>query len=163
MCYCMCTLSLSAYWLVYFLDSEPTPTPIPKVLRSEHARNKIAFDLTKVKMSKSGNQYVLLIYNLFTKYVRLVPVKNKDARTTAQALLHYFAENGLYDICHSDPGSDYTADEVRELLEEYLGMSRSFTLVDNPQADGVEPAVKQMLRHLQALCRRSGMIPLPWR
>lgn len=132
--------------------NKPTLQPIAKVLRSEHARNKVAFDLASIQESRQGNKYILVVYNLFTKFVKLYAVKDKTARTTAHCLMQYFADFGLYDICHSDAGSDYTSSELRELLEGYLGMGRSFALVDNPQADGVEPAVKQMLRHLTALC-----------
>ena len=130
----------------------PSLPPIPKVLRSEHARNKVAFDLATITESKRGNKYVLVIYNMFTKHAKLVATKDKTARTTAVALFKYFSDFGTYDSCHSDPGSDYTSAELKDMLTGWLKMKRSFTLTDNPQADGVEPVIKQMMRHLRALC-----------
>lgn len=134
-----------------------TLQPIPKSLRSTHARNVVAFDTASIVMSPSGNRYILIVYNLFTKYVVLYAVANKDARTTARCLMRYFAQHGLHDLCHSDPGSDFTAKEVSDLLTGWLGMGRTFTLVDNPQADGVEPAVKNVVTKLRALCLETGL------
>ena len=81
----------------------------------------------------------------------IFPVRSKDAITTAQCLFIYFCTYGLCDIVRTDPGSDFTSEVFSHLLR-WLGPTRSLTLVDNPQADGVEGTNKQILRHLKALC-----------
>jgi hypothetical protein len=128
-----------------------TIIPIPKHLPVKHPRFMVALDGTKVLTSAMGNTYILVIYNIFTKHVVLHPMKDKSADACAAALYKYFATFGLSDIVHSDLGSDFTSTTVHQLLTDWLGVTQSFALVDNPQADGVEPIVKAVLRHLSAL------------
>jgi hypothetical protein len=142
-------------------DHRPSIPPLVKNLRSEHARNKVAMDLVTIDAEAETYKYILVVYNLFTKYVHLFPVQDKTARTTATCMVVYFSMYGLHDIVHSDPGSDYTSKELKDLLTEFLGMARSFTLTNNPQADGVEPVIGQILRHIRALCLDKDLA-LPW-
>ena len=125
--------------------------PIPKYLPVTHARRTIAIDGTKVLRSRHGNTYLLVIYNLFTKHLVLKVMRDKTKEACAKALFLYFSEFGLHDVVHSDLGSDFTSREVEDLLKTFLGMTRTFALADNPQADGVEPVVKEVLRHITAL------------
>ena len=125
--------------------------PRAKHLPVGHARRMIAIDGTKVVKTRDGNQYLLVIYNMFTKHVVLRLMRDKTARACASALFLYFSQFGLCDIVHSDLGSDFTSKEVTDLLSQYLGVERTYALQGNPQADGVEPVVKEVLRHLTAL------------
>ena len=132
------------------LPARATLPPITKTLRAFHARSVVATDTLAVAPDSLGNKYILVVINLFTRLVHLYPVADKSAKTTASCSFHYFSCYGLYDILHSDPGSDFTSDVVRHLLI-WLGVARTVTLVDNPQANGVERMNGEILRHLRAL------------
>ena len=124
--------------------------PITKTLRASHSRSVVACDTLSVHPDALGNRYILVVINLFTRFVHLYPVGDKSARTTATCLFQYFASYGLSDVFHSDPGSDFMSKVVSYLLS-WLGVGRSVTLIDNPQANGVERVNQEILRHLRAI------------
>ena len=70
--------------------------------------------------------------------------------TVAFCILHYFASYGLMDVFHSDPGSEFQNEVVRQLLK-WLGSDQTVTLVDNPQADGVERINGEIMKLLKML------------
>ena len=132
-------------------DQYFTLPPITKTLRASHSRNVVACDTLSVHPDALGNRYILVVINLFTRFVHLYPVGDKSARTTASCLFQYFASYGLADVFHSDPGSDFMSNVITHLLK-WLGIGRTVTLVDNPQANGVERVNQEILRHLRAIC-----------
>ncbi len=125
--------------------------PAVKTLHVEHARSTIAIDTLSILPAVDGTQYLLVVVNMFTRYVYLYPVKDKEAITTANCLFHYMCTFGLIDEIRSDQGSDFVSQVVTHLLD-WLGPRRLLTLPNNPQADGVEGTSKQLHRHLLALC-----------
>lgn len=125
--------------------------PVVKTLHVTHARSTVGVDTFEVTPAEDGKRYLLVLVNFFTRYVKLYAVTNKDALTTATCIFDYICTFGLFDQLRSDPGSDFTSEVVEHLLK-WLGPTRSFTLVDNPQADGVEGTNLQIHRHLLAIC-----------
>jgi len=127
---------------------------IPTIRRHLHQPDRfhcIAFDwLTVTPVDDYGNSYLLVIVNLFTKITALYPSKDKEAITTATSLVHYFGTYGVVHNLHSDPGSDFTSELIKELVK-YYGITQTFTIVDHPQASGVENTNQKILRHLRAL------------
>lgn len=125
--------------------------PSVKTLHVEHARSMVGVDTLEICLADDGMRYLLVLVNFFTRFVYLYPVANKDALTTASCIFHYICTFGLFDLLRSDPGSDFTSEVMTHLLK-WLGPTRSLTLVNRPQADGVEGTNKQLLRHLTAIC-----------
>ena len=134
----------------YRSANQPTLPAITKTLNAPHARSVIACDTLSVTSDSLGNRYILVVINLFTRFVHLFPVAEKDTRTTATCIFQFYAYYGLCDIFHSDPGSDFMSAVVKHLLT-WLGVGRTVTLVNNPQANGVERANREVLRHLQTI------------
>lgn len=124
---------------------------IVKTLHVEHARSMVGIDTFEMPIADDGKRYLLVLVNFFTRYVYLYSVAHKDAETTASCVFHYICTFGLFDQLRSDPGSDFNSDTMKYLLL-WLGPTRSLTLVDNPQADGVEGTNKQIHRHILAIC-----------
>jgi transposase InsO family protein len=123
---------------------------LQRALPGDHARHIVAIDTAELPLTSRGNRYVLVIHNLFTKYTHLVPMVDKSALASASALVSFFLTFGLCDLLHSDRGSDFTS-AIHESITKWLGMGRTFALTSRPQADGVEPSVREVKRHLQAL------------
>ena len=110
----------------------------------------LAWDTVGILPDVAGNKYILVVVNLFTKFVTLFAVPDKSAETTASCMFRLAANEGTTDICHSDMGSDFDSAVVRE-LNRLLGITQTFALVGHPEADGVEPYVKEVIRHLTAI------------
>ena len=128
----------------------PSLVPLRKNLTCNHARHVLAWDTVGILPDKAGNKYILVVVNLFTKFVTLFAVPDKTAETTASCMFRLAASEGTTDICHSDMGSDFDSAVVRQ-LNKLLGITQTFALVGHPEADGVEPYVKEVIRHLTAI------------
>jgi hypothetical protein len=100
---------------------------------------------------------LLIVYNLFTKLVALYHMPDKTALSCARALFMHFVTYGTCDVLHSDMGSDFQSSTVDELLNGWMGVRQTFALARNPQADGVEPEVKEVIKHLSCLMFDSGV------
>ena len=124
--------------------------PLVRTLHADHARHVIAADLLQITRSKDGFLYLLVVINLFTKYTAIYPIRDKEARTVAMKLFLHASIFGVFDILHTDPGSEFISEVCQDLCR-WSGTGRTFSLVDNPQADGVEPVNAQILRHLRCL------------
>ena len=129
----------------------PVLKPAIRTLHVQDARAAIAIDTLQLEEDERGYKYMLVIVNMFTKFIHLAPVKDKTAQTTAMVILDYFCRYGLVTQIRTDPGSDFKSALV-ECLIKYLGVGHSFTLVDRPQADGVEGSNREVLRYMRVLC-----------
>ena len=125
--------------------------PLLKTLHRDHPRSTIAIDTLSMAPDDNGNKYLLVIVNMFTKLVTAYPVPDKRACTTASKLMMYFSTYGLVDSIHSDRGSDFESEVVQSLLN-WMGVRRTHTLSFSPWSSGVEPSVREVCRHVQALC-----------
>ena len=107
----------------YNYPAEPSKPPIMKSLRSDTHRSVIAWDTLEVTLNSKGDRYLIVVVNLFTRFVHLYAVQSKNAKDVAMCILQYFASYGLMDILHSDPGSEFRNEVVKVLLE-WLGVNR---------------------------------------
>ena len=77
----------------------------------------------------------------------LHPITDHSAQTVATYLYQKFCRFGIHDELLSDPGSDLMSERII-LLNEWFGIDKLVILVDRHEFNGVEPANKQILRHL---------------
>ena len=90
--------------------------PIVRHIKPLHHRSAIGIDtLTFTPIDSAGNQYAIVIVNLFTKHCKIYPTADKTAETLAQCLFYYFVTYGKVDEIHSDPGSDLTSGTTEQL------------------------------------------------
>jgi hypothetical protein len=64
-------------------------------------------------------------------------------------------------VLRSDPGSDFTSNVVTQLLT-WLGPTQSLTLVNRPQADGVERLNREILKRITILCMEDAELRSNW-
>ena len=135
----------------------PLP-PANRVLYHPHQRSTIGIDLlTVTPESVDGFKYLIVVHNLFTKFVALYPTKDKTAVSLAQNLMRHFATYGLIDCIISDPGSDLTS-EIIAHLNDYLGIRHTISLVDRHESNGVERINQEILRHFRIMIHDSRLI-----
>jgi hypothetical protein len=133
------------------LGLSPQLEPITRHLKPAHFKSVIGADtLTVTPADDSGNCYLTVIVNHFTKHCYGYASKSHDALATASAIFQYCCTFGLAESLITDPGSEFTADVIK-FLNKWLGIRHVFSLVDRHQSNGVEGSNKQILRHLKAL------------
>jgi hypothetical protein len=100
---------------------------IHRTLSQDTLHSAVGVDtLTVTPPDEDGNWLVIVIVNLFSKYVALFPASKHDASTLATALFQYFCTYGLCDLIVSDPGSDLMSDVVTS-LHEWFGIRHRFS------------------------------------
>ena len=129
---------------------------VRKSLHLNHVRHTICMDTLTLKRDSFGYKYLLVLINHATKRVHLVPGKNRSAETTRAALLDFIKNNGFFQTWWSDPGSEFD-NELVDQLNVILGMDMGFTLVNRPEANGVERTNGTILEYLQILAEEEGI------
>lgn len=125
--------------------------PIIRTLKAPGPRGRTSADVIEISPpAEDGTRYIYVLVNICTGLAFGHATKTKTMFDAADAMTIYISLYGLTTTFITDPGSDFTSD-LMQCLAQYFGTRYSFTLVDRPQANGVEPVNKQILRHLRTL------------
>jgi transposase InsO family protein len=105
---------------------------------SEAPFKVVAMDLVgPFPVDSSGCTYVLVMTDVFSRFVWLKALHDKSALTVAKGILELV---GLFGVVpaqvRSDHGSEFTAAVTRELLS-LLGVSVELTVTDHPASNGI--------------------------
>ena len=76
----------------------------------------VAVDLVEYKSLSQGNRFILSVIDHFTRFVVLIPIKDKAARTIVRHLIErVFSVFGPPETLHSDQGKEFENELVKEL------------------------------------------------
>ncbi|KAL6419500.1 hypothetical protein ACFW04_011362 [Cataglyphis niger] len=104
--------------------------------------------------SSSGNKYLLVISNYFTKWVEAFPLKNVRTKTVAETFVNQIISRfGVPSEVHTDQGRNFNSRLFRE-LSHFLGIKKTKTTSFHPQSarhetTGVSPAESCFGQHLK--------------
>ena len=112
--------------------------PKPKIGHLE-AKQSFGFspvlDFTKINLSKTGKENVLVITDTFTKFSLAVCTPNQTVKTVAKVLVKkWFHMYGVLSWIHSDQGKCFDSNIVKALCKMY-GVEQSFTSPYNPHGN----------------------------
>ena len=86
--------------------------------------------------SARGNVYILMVTDVFTKWVEAFPLRDTVATTLARILVEeVICRYGVPDSIHSDQGTNFGS-EVMQAIFSLLGMSRTRTTAYHPMGNG---------------------------
>jgi len=99
---------------------------------------RVAFDIMgPLPTSASGNKYILLISDYFTKFVHSIPMENQDAETVARTFVdHFVTLFGVPRQVHTDQGANFESNLFRKICN-ILDIDKTRTTVMRPQSDGM--------------------------
>ena len=99
--------------------------------------------------STSGNKYILILGDYFTKWVEAYLLENQQAETVAEVIVKEFVSRfGAPFQLHSDQGRNFEA-ELFQKMCELLGIEKTRTTALHPQSDGmVERFNRTLENHL---------------
>ena len=116
--------------------------------------SRVAMDLMgPLPRSRSGNRYVLVLCDYATRYPEAVPLKNIDAETVAEELIHVFSRVGLPEEILTDQGSNFQSQLLQELYQ-LLHVRAIRTSPYHPQTDGLVERFNQTLKSMLRKCAR---------
>ena len=92
--------------------------------------------LGPVTPSQSGNQYVLMVIDQFTKWVECYPLPHQTAELVAKTFLDQFiARLGSPSQIHMDQGSNFNSNLFRSLCD-LMQVTKTCTTQNQPCSNG---------------------------
>ena len=102
-----------------------------------HTGQRIAMDiLGPLPITPSGNRFILVIGDYFSKWIEAYPIPNQEATTCADRLTQeWICRHGCPTMLHSDQGRNFESKVMAEVCK-LLGIEKTRTTPLHPQSDG---------------------------
>ena len=105
--------------------------------KPSHPFWQVALDIMGPLHESSGNKYILLIGDQFTKWYEAIPMSNQEASTVAKAFVNVWVSRfGCPANLHSDKGCNFLLDLFNNICKE-LGINRTSTTTYHPQGNAM--------------------------
>ena len=113
---------------------------------------RVAIDvLGPLPVSESGNRYILIAMDYFTKWPEAYALPNQEAETVAKVLVDQFVSRfGAPAQLHSDQGRNFESQVFTEMCK-LLGIEKTRTTPLHPQSDGMVERYNRTLEHQIAM------------
>ena len=166
-------VQLRYYWPGYLVDIEDwcksclvcqqrkSPSnlnvaPLTSIHTGEGPFERIALDILKLPLTQSGNQYLLVIEDFFSKWVEAFPLKRTVAPCVAQCLLNgWVSRFGCPYTILSDQGTEFES-KLFKSLNEMLQVKKLRTTTYHPRTDGmVERSNRTLIDILSKYCEKT--------
>ena len=131
------------------------PAPLQAMPIIEVPFQRVGIDLIGpiTPVSGRGNRFALTLVDFATKFPEVVPLKNIDTISVAEALIGIFARTGVPDEILSDQGSQFKSDMMKEIMR-LLSVSQLHSTPYHAQCNGLvermNGTLKCMLKKLMA-------------
>lgn len=130
---------------------ERIPRPLGHSLRASKPNEVIHFDFCWLPKSSCGMQYLFVLKDGLSSYIRISACESADADTAADRLLDWFSTFSVVKTWVSDQGLHFK-NSLISTLKERLRCSHHFTLPYCPWSNGtVEVVCRELTRCLRAL------------
>ena len=108
---------------------------------------RIALDIMgPLPTTESGQKYILLVGDYFTKWTEAFPLPNQEAKTVAEKLVNeVISRFGAPERIHTDQGRNFEAQLFKEMCNLF-SIEKTRTTPYHPQSDGM---VERMNRTIQ--------------
>lgn len=131
-------------------QSRRSPVPRPQAplvsISPDRPFQIVAADITELPMSTKGHRYVLVMMDLYTKFVNLYPLKDQTAVSVAHCIFEkYVPQHGVPESLHSDQGRQFESDLVKQLCT-LLSIHKLRTSPYHAQCDGAVERYNRTLK-----------------
>ena len=102
--------------------------------------------------TESGNKYILVVTDLFTKWVEAFPLRETSSSTLATVLVdEVISRFGVPNVLHSDKGANFCSEVIKGICR-ILGIEKTRTSAYHPQGNG---QVERFNRTLEAILAKT--------
>ena len=101
--------------------------------------------------SDSDSEYILVIIDAFSRFVKLYPVKDTSAKAALNSLLDWVGMFGIPAEMVSDNGTQFANELVEQFLEIIATTDAKIHAYSSEENGMVERANKEVIRHLKTL------------
>ena len=142
---------------------------IPKVPIEEFAnppskpREQIAFDIATLPWSNNMQRYFLLIIDMYSRYIELVPMVNQEAVTLKASLMqNWVYRHGKPKVALSDQAQNIDVEVMRGMCEA-LNIRKMHSSPYHPEGDGIaERAIQSVKSLLRCALEESDVSVYKW-
>ena len=133
----------------------PKPRAGLQSIQAGYPLQLVAIDiLGPLPESKTGNSYILVAGDYFTRWMEAYPIPNQEAITVANKLVdEMFCRFSPPEQLHSDQGRQFESQVVREICK-LLKIEKTRTTPYHPQSDGLVERFNRTLLNMLATCSR---------
>lgn len=99
---------------------------------------RVAIDVVgPLPSTTSGNRFILVVVDYFTRWPEAYAIPNQKARTIAQKLVdEWVCRYGVMQMLHTDKGKNFESRIFKEMTD-ILGIKKTRTTPYHPQSDGL--------------------------
>jgi len=135
-----------------------TRAPLGMATPSFGPFDTLAFDFADIGITAlDGCKYALVMVDVFSLHLRIVPTVQRDALTAAKALIAYGADMLDPHNLWSDQGTHFVNETIRRVLE-LKGISQAITMANVEYTRGViETSVRGVKNGLRTVCLAAGL------
>ena len=115
-----------------------TPHAPLQIINVGSPMERVAIDITgPLPVSASGNRYILVVMDYFSKWPEAYAIPNQEATTVAQVLVNEFLSRfGVPYELYSDQGRNFESNVFKECCK-ILGIRKTRTTPMHPESDGM--------------------------
>ena len=141
-------------------DQEREPNPknrTPRVpLDSRNVWDWVVCDLLKLPVASGNFQYVLVFIDVFSGFVKLYKLKNKNTEGVCRAFENLVCLIGPPRLLTSDNGGEFTSDLLKSICE-VKGTNKRTSVAYRPQSQGpVERFNRTLIKNLRTRLQQYG-------
>ncbi|XP_063059157.1 retrovirus-related Pol polyprotein from transposon 412 [Engraulis encrasicolus] len=117
-------------------DSQPAAQSFMGHLLASRPNEVLAIDFTVLEPARNGQENVLVMTDVFSKYTLAIPTRDQRASTVAQVLVaEWFCKFGVPSRIHSDQGRSFEGSLIQQLCGFY-GIQKTRTTPYHPAGNG---------------------------
>ena len=132
---------------------------------SSHLGTTCHIDLAELPKDKLGNQYILVMRDHITSFIRTEPLQTKEAAEVARALLAHFMATEFPTIIAHDNGAEFV-NKVLDELKKQFGIATKLSIPYHPESNGAAESAVKIVKEkiLQTLDGNieNWSLALPW-
>ncbi|KAL2099462.1 hypothetical protein ACEWY4_005942 [Coilia grayii] len=137
--------------------------PLPVV---EEPFSRVVVDCVgPLKKTKKGNEYLLTIMDVTTRFSEAIALRSIKARPVIEAQLQFFSKFGLPREVQTDRGSNFSSGVFQEVMSE-LGIRQVMSSAYHPQSQGAlercHQTLKQMIKTFCVQCDGDWDVAMPF-
>ena len=129
----------------------PVQTPRAQLqsIPPERPNHRVGVDVIgPLPVSRSGNRFILVMVDYFTKWCEAFPMKNQEAATISHLIVNeWIARYGVPVSLHSDQGAPFESHLLAEICH-LLGVHKTRTTPYHPQSNGLVERTNRTIKGL---------------
>ncbi|CAK9291523.1 unnamed protein product [Gordionus sp. m RMFG-2023] len=121
---------------------------------------QIGVDLSALPESVDGYKYIAVAVDYFSKYIVVMPLKDKTAKSVSRFLYSLLCTHGRAKIQINDQGREFV-NEISNNFHKLIGTMQRVTSVYHPQANGMVERVNRTIQNALLKCIKDDLGQMP--